>query len=254
MDLIVLGAGTSIPLNYLASPALALLINDRCTLFDLGPGTIRQLVRAGINHDKIDKIFITHFHPDHTADLIHLFFITRNPSVLKSRGPFSIFGPKDLETLIINLQNTYTPWLDIHSEILLVEELDDKIPDKIDLGDFYLRVKSVNHTPQSLAYRVESRTGNSLVYSGDTGPCEGIVEISKDCDLLVLECSFPEGQEVEGHLTPSLAGTIASQAGVKKLMLVHFYPEVLSTDIVKECRKTYKGQLILGRDLLRISV
>jgi ribonuclease BN (tRNA processing enzyme) len=254
MDLIVLGAGTSIPLTYLASPSLAFLINDRYSLLDLGPGTLRQLAKAGINHKNIDRVFITHFHPDHTADLIHLLFVTRNPSVLKIRKPFSIIGPNGLKDLIENLRNTYGNWLDIRSDIMLIRELDILSYEKIDFGDFYLTSKSVNHTPQSLAYRFENKGGHSFVYSGDTGFCDEIVEISKGCDLLILECSFPDGQKAEGHLTPSLAGSIASQSGVKKLMLIHFYPEVLSTDIVKECRKTYKGELILGRDLLRIRV
>ena len=68
----------------------------------------------------------------------------------------------------------------------------------------------------------------------------------------ILDCSFPDGDEVEGHLTPSQAGKIASLAGVNKLLLVHFYPEVLATDIAKQCRRTYAGELILGSDLLHL--
>ena len=79
MELIVLGSGTGIPLSYRASPALAMIGYDNPVLFDMGPGTLRQLARIGINHDKIEQIFISHFHPDHTADLIHFLFATRNP-------------------------------------------------------------------------------------------------------------------------------------------------------------------------------
>jgi ribonuclease BN (tRNA processing enzyme) len=59
---------------------------------------------------------------------------------------------------------------------------------------------------------------------------------------------------VEGHLTPSEAGRIATMARVKKLLLIHFYPEALRKDIAGECRKAYKGELILGRDMLTVSI
>ncbi len=110
----------------------------------------------------------------------------------------------------------------------------------------------VKHTPQSLAYRVELPWGKSFVYSGDTGFCSQIVDLAQGTDLLILDCSFPDGDEVEGHLTPFQAGRIASLAGVNKLLLIHFYPEVLATDMAKQCRTAYAGELILARDLLHL--
>jgi ribonuclease BN (tRNA processing enzyme) len=59
---------------------------------------------------------------------------------------------------------------------------------------------------------------------------------------------------MEAHLTPSLAGRIATLARARKLLLVHFYPEVLRSDIVSQCRKTFDGELVLGRDLLHLAV
>ncbi|MBW1765248.1 MAG: ribonuclease Z, partial [Deltaproteobacteria bacterium] len=85
MRLIILGSGTSVPLSYRASPSMAIFMDDRPTLFDIGPGTLRQLARIGISHDRITHIYISHFHPDHTADLIHFLFVTRNPEILDKR-------------------------------------------------------------------------------------------------------------------------------------------------------------------------
>ncbi len=110
------------------------------------------------------------------------------------------------------------------------------------------------HSKNSIGYRVENRRGKSLVYAGDTGFCREIIDLAAGADLLILEASFPDGEEGEGHLTPSLAGRIAGLAKVKKLLLIHFYPEVLGTDIAGDCRKAYEGELILGRDLLHVSV
>jgi len=254
MKLIVLGSGTCIPLSYRASPSLLLIADDQLVLFDIGPGTLRQMTKIGINHDKIGQIFLTHFHPDHTADLIHLLFATRDPSTLERRKPFTITGPIGFENLLKSLQKAYGKWLDIPPEILKIEELDTGKSGEGKYNNLNIISQPVKHTPHSLAYRVEDEAGRSFVYSGDTDLCDEIVELAKDSDLLILECSFSDGKEKEGHLTPSRAGRIASLAKTKKLMLIHFYPEVLKTDITGECRKTYKGELVLGRDLLHITV
>ena len=254
MQLIILGSGTSMPLSYRASPSLLLIMGNTLIIFDMGPGTLRQLSRIGINHDKIGHVFITHFHPDHTADLIHFLFATRHPPILEKREPFTITGPRGFKDFFSGLQKAYGKWLHIPSEIMNIEELDAQKPDKTRYKDFHVISQPVVHTPQSLAYRIEGPGGKSIVYSGDTGFCNEIVDLAKGSNLLILECSFPDEQEEKGHLTPSLAGRIARLANVKKLVLIHFYPEVLATEIAKDCRKTYTGELILGRDLLHISV
>ena len=53
-------------------------------------------------------------------------------------------------------------------------------------------------------------------------------------------------------MTPGLAGEIATRANVRKLVLTHFYPECDKADIFSQCRKTYKGPLILAEDLMKI--
>jgi ribonuclease BN (tRNA processing enzyme) len=252
MELIILGSGTGQPLADRGSPSLAMLLNNGVVLFDMGPGTLRQLSRIGINHDKIGHIFLSHFHPDHTADLIHFLFATRKPPILEKRDPFRITGPQGFRDFLKKIQNAYGKWLTIPPEIMELEELDIKKRDKRGYEAFDIISQPVKHTPHSLAYRVVVPSGNNFVYSGDTGFCSEIVDLAQGTDLLILDCSFPDGDEVAGHLTPSQAGKIASLAGVNKLLLIHFYPEVLATDMARQCRRAYAGELILARDLLHL--
>ncbi len=254
MELIILGSGTSIPLNHRASPSLALLIDGQLMLFDVGPDTLRQLTKAGLKHEDITRIFITHFHPDHTAGLIHFLFTTKNPSILKKREPFVVAGARGLKGLIDRLQGAYKDWLNLPAELLKIEEIDERQRNVINYPGFRITAQPVNHTPHSLAYRVEDQNGRSFVYSGDSGFCEGLVDVAVDTDLLVLESSFPDGKEIEGHLTPSQAGHIATLAHAKQLVLIHFYPECLATDIIAQCRKSYGGELTLGSDLLHFHI
>jgi ribonuclease BN (tRNA processing enzyme) len=55
---------------------------------------------------------------------------------------------------------------------------------------------------------------------------------------------------VPGHLTPSLAGSIASKAKAKRLVLTHLYPPCDEVDIVKQARSTYKGPIVKAEDLM----
>jgi ribonuclease BN (tRNA processing enzyme) len=254
MELIVLGSGTAIPLNYRGSPALVLRIGREQILLDMGPGTLRQLKKAGLSPEHIGRIFLTHFHPDHSADLVHFLFATRNPSILMKREPFVIIGASGLKQFIKGLQKVYHDWLTLPSEIMEIEELDVGRPIKRDYGSFEITARASMHTPNSLAYRLKSQEGKSVVYSGDTDFSEEIVDLAKGADLLILECSFPDGQEVAGHLTPSKAGRIADLAGVDKLLLTHFYPECLRIDAAAQCRTSYGGELILASDLLHIHI
>ena len=157
-----------------------------------------------------------------------------------------------MKDFLKNIQKAYGKWLRIPPEIMELEELGVQNRDKRGYEAFDVISQPVKHTPQSLAYRVVVPSGKSFVYSGDTGFCSEIVDLARGTDLLLLECSVPDGDEVEGHLTPSQAGQMARLAGAKRLLLLHFYPEVLGTDIVKQCRRTYAGELILGRDLLHL--
>jgi ribonuclease BN (tRNA processing enzyme) len=254
MQITILGSGTSIPLSYMASPSIMLKIEDEIIVLDMGPGTLRQLSRIGIESTRINHILISHFHPDHTADLVHFLFVTRNPSVFSGREPFLISGAAGLKNLIRNLQHAYFHWLDIPEDKMKVEELEVKGPLKKEHGTYSVISGPVKHAESSLAYRVEDKKGKSIVYSGDTEFCEEIISLAENADLLILECAVPEDSGLDGHLTPTEAGHIASAANVKKLLLVHFYPEILTTDIPGECRKYYDGELILGRDLLQVKV
>jgi ribonuclease BN (tRNA processing enzyme) len=254
MEITILGSGTSVPLADRASPSVAIFIEGWFILMDIGPGTVRQLAIAGLEYQDIDCILISHFHPDHTADLIHFFFATRYPPVLEERKPFTIVAPKGFDQFLELLKKPYGRWLDLPERLMSTEELKTSQKDSRQFQGFTIYSAPVNHTPQSLGFRIEDNSGKSIAYSGDTGYCEGIVELAREADLLILECSFPDDEAIAGHLTPSEAGDIAARAGVKKLLLTHFYPEILTTDIQAQCRKTFQGDLVLARDLMSLSV
>jgi ribonuclease BN (tRNA processing enzyme) len=70
--------------------------------------------------------------------------------------------------------------------------------------------------------------GRSLVYTGDTGPCERVVALARDADVFLSEASHPPGPGLPTglHLTGREAGEHAAAAGAKRLLLTHVPPWV----------------------------
>lgn len=255
MEVIILGSGTFIPLPERSSPSILVKLNSNYILLDIGPGTLRQMARLGLSCTMLNYIFISHFHPDHTGDIIYFLFVIKNISSLYKK-PFTIVGPIGTKDFIRSLQNAYRRYLELSPNILRIEEL--KNNDKKKYENFSIISSPVKHSFESIAFRIEDRTGKSIVYSGDTGLCHEIIELARDADLLFLECSFPEEylitHGINTHLSPSDAGKIAKAANVRCLVLTHLYPECLKVDIVKRCRQYFKGNILIARDFLRLNL
>ena len=220
-------------------------------LVDAGPGTMRQLLKLGVHINDIDMILLSHFHLDHCAELAPFLFATKYSGVNR-KTPLILVGGTGLVALLKQLNRAYDNSLEFPENMLQMMELDEN--GSMDLGfeEIRLDFTTVNHKPESRAFRFTDQTGFSLVYSGDTDECPQLVELARGADLLICESAFPDDQKMPGHLTPSLAGAIATKAGVGKLVLTHFYPKCDGVDIKAQCRLTYDGPLILAKDLLTI--
>ncbi len=105
-----------------------------------------------------------------------------------------------------------------------------------------------------MGYRIVTPKGKVVVYSGDTDYCRDIVELSKNADLLILECSSTDEMSMKGHLSPTTAGRVAQQAQAKKVVFVHMYPICDHEDLVTPCKKEFKGEIVVGEDLMEFDL
>lgn len=250
MRLTILGSGTAIPSLRRGSPGLLVDVAGQSLLFDGGAGTLPKLLEAGVTVIELDRVFYTHLHPDHTGDLVPLLFALRNPAWRRTK-PLHLTGPRGFRAYIDDLVRLYGDWIAAKSYELTVNEVLTEIVE----GEGYRVVpREVVHLRHSVCYRVESAEGKRLVFSGDTTYCDAIIEAAEGADLLVLECSAPDEQPMNNHLTPTQAGLIAARSGCRRLVLTHFYPVCEEYDIVTPCRKVFDGELILAEDLMRVSV
>ncbi|OEU44847.1 MAG: MBL fold metallo-hydrolase [Desulfobacterales bacterium S7086C20] len=254
MKITILGSGTCVPSLKRSSCSVLAQIDSARLLLDSGAGTMRGLLRAGVTIDKISHIFYSHLHPDHTGELVPFLFATKYPESHRRRKPFTVVAAKGFADFYEKLKLAYGEWIELEDGIMNIVELDNNGGDHLDCSNFEVDSLPMDHTDQSLAYRITAPDGSSFVYSGDTDVCENLVTLAKDADLLVCESALPDEIKVSGHLTPSLAGRIATKANVKKLVLTHFYPECDAVDIFSQCRKSYEGPLVLAEDMLELEL
>ena len=80
----------------------------------------------------------------------------------------------------------------------------------------------MEHNNESIGARIEE--DKSVVFSGDTDYTESLVELAKEANLLVAECSFPE-KKVIGHLNLVMLQKVVDQARPMRVILSHLYPE-----------------------------
>ncbi len=250
----ILGSGTCVPSLRRSACSVLMQIGTTRLLFDTGPGTMRRLLEAETTIFDLDYILYSHFHPDHTAEFVPLIFATKYPDANRRKLPLTIIAARGWTEFFRGLKAVYGPWLELGDGLLRFRELNNQSNDFKKFSNFTLQSIPVEHNPESIAYRVTSSDGSSVVYSGDTDYSSNLIELAQGADLLICESALPDSKKVNGHLTPSAAGEIAARAGVHKLVLTHFYPDCENVDFRQQCRKTYNGPLLLAEDLMQIEV
>lgn len=250
MKVTVIGSGVAVPSLRRLTPGLVVEVGEEKLLFDCGPDILRGLLEAGRAHQEIDRILISHFHPDHTLGLAHFLFASRYELEPRTKDLW-IAGPAGLKELLEGFKEIYPQWLEEKDYRMFIHVISNN---KWSGPGWKIKTAPVVHSPESIAYRLENEEGRSLVYSGDTGYCESLIELARGADLLITECSFPDVIDLSSHLGPARAGQIAREAEVKKVLLVHMYPPCDEIDIVKECRKEYAGEVIRGEDGIVVEV
>ncbi|MGQ9759305.1 MAG: ribonuclease Z [Candidatus Methanomethylicaceae archaeon] len=96
--------------------------------------------------------------------------------------------------------------------------------------------------------------GITVVYTGDTRYCDGVVELAKGADLLIHEATFgsdfAERANEEGHSTAEVAARVAKASGVKRLILTHISGRYHDATILKDEAQKIFQDVTVAEDLL----
>ncbi|MGB9902781.1 MBL fold metallo-hydrolase, partial [Methanothrix sp.] len=157
------------------------------------------------------------------------------------------FGPVGTEQLVRSLHSLY-PYL--HSIKLDVTEIGAGC--RFEICGFGVTSASAVHSVPALCYRIEG--SSTVVCSGDTEPSASVSELAAGSDLLVHECSFPDGFDVTNHTTPTPLGRMVRDIG--KIVLTHFYPQCrgLEDEMARKVEQISGIRTIAGRDLMSLKI
>ncbi|MDG0869065.1 MBL fold metallo-hydrolase [Candidatus Lucifugimonas marina] len=279
-NLIVLGSGGPIPNADRFGTSHVVTSGGRNFLFDCGPATTYKLAKHGLSSLDFDHLFISHHHFDHVADL-PAFLLTRWDHSIGDETPLKIFGPENTEVMIERLvgeQGAFAfDWKARINHPLSQQmhqlrggalprpkpefDVSDVSTGVILEGDGFRvtsqRIEHVEPQLQANAYRLDT-DDISIVFTGDARPCDHIIDLASDADVLVSMCgnfqSELERKGVQSGQIGSLsAAEMAAEAGVGQLVMVHMGPDISSASgrvrALEEMSSIFQGEIIVSDEL-----
>jgi ribonuclease BN (tRNA processing enzyme) len=252
VEITVVGSGTVVPRLERRQSCVVVEAGGEMLVFDLGSGAVRGMLGAGLDPFAVDRVYFTHFHPDHTVDVVPLLFSIKYGAEEERSHPLHLTGPEPFERFWSLVIDAWGEWM-VGDYPLEVSEIPHEHPSPLDLPGGRLSWSPAVHRPESIAYRLDG-AGGGFVYTGDTEYSESVVELARGAHTMLIECSFPDDSPVPGHLTPRGVARIASEAGVRRVVLTHVYPAADDLDLPAEVGRGYDGEVVVARDGLKFRV
>ena len=249
MELVVLGAHGTWPLAGGATSGLLVRQDGFSLWLDAGTGTLANLQRHVALFD-VGAVVISHSHPDHVTDLYPYLFARLFSPEQPPKIPLFV-APGVLERVNPLLtDDTGTMSLSDAFEVNEVEPGTERRA-----GPFGILTAPMTHSVPTIGMRVEAE-GRALAYSADTGPCDELVALARDCDLLIAEASWQEDGEDRPpiHMTAREAGEAAGKAGVNRLALTHIRPYLDRDRSREEAVAAFDGQVLLSTEGLALEI
>ncbi|MDY6965845.1 MAG: ribonuclease Z [Halobacteriota archaeon] len=294
LRVIFLGTGGALPTTNRNPSAIFVNMKGDSMLFDCGEGTQQQMMRAKTGMT-LESIFITHWHGDHflgIPGLIQTMSFQGRTKPLEILGPKDIdrfvssilaLGYYRLKFQINIRELSPGDVVDRDGYKIKVFNTDHSIPSigfileenerlgrfnrekAIELGVKPGPIFSKLHSGESVIVdgrEIRSgevvgppRKGRKIVYSGDTRPCDAVIEASRGADLLIYDGMLSEELKdwaIESkHSTALEAAKIAKKAGVNELILTHISSRYSEDprQLLKEAKSIFNRTKI-ARDLM----
>lgn len=261
------GSGTSTPGR--AGTAILVDTDTERILLDCGNRAFDRLVDLDIEPETIERIFISHLHPDHVLGLSEFISCMAFPG---DHLPAEVVGPPGTAKYVASAAQTASLVTGRprrgYGEPLDVPVLEVDGGDVSEYAGYTVRKAEVPHAPYLVcqARRIEAG-GKVLVFSGDTrADPESMVPLADGADVLIHEAWSNAGLErwMRGreprqamairrafeatHALADTVGRIAEEAGVRTLVLTHLNPGERAEELIDTVRGHFTGQVVVPVD------
>ena len=269
----LLGTGGPIPDPQRAGPATLVSGGSEQYLVDAGRGVLMRLAAAGVGPAQLKAVLLTHLHSDHITDLNDV--ITTRWITTFEPSPLTIVGPVGTRRVVAGIGESLGP--DIGYRIAHHDDLDYPPPVEVVEategevylgGDVRIACAPTDHKPvePTVAFRFDYG-GSAVVAAGDTVPCAGLDRLCDGAHALVhtvirkdvvSAIGVPRVLDVlDYHSSPAEAAQTAARAGMRTLILTHYFPPPADGDddaYRTQAAEHFDGTIEVGDDLHRVEV
>ena len=214
MKITMLGTGSV----YSKSNCAGVLLNAE-TMLDIGPGTIKQLIKEGYDLNAIQCIVVSHLHMDHYLDFAVLI---SNLAVGENLHPIQIYGPDHTEetlrslTTLIDFDHDLASFVDDYCEFYAITD-----GQEFETPAGTVKAYHVDHGGiEAYAFSIN----DELAYTGDATHCDNIELLASTYPHMICDCSLIEGNYK--HLGVNDINELAEQNPDTTFILTHFRDEV----------------------------
>jgi ribonuclease BN (tRNA processing enzyme) len=237
-NLTLLGTGTcQIEFERRASSVL-LELDDTYILFDCGHGVVQRLLDAGVQHNQVDHVVLSHFHPDHVSDLIPFLHAGAWSRQNPRSSDIHVYGPAGVQSLIDGFVRIFgIDAFQQSSYSLVVHQVTEGF-----FGIGFQNFEFLSLPPAGNHGLRFTYNGKTYALTGDSHFHAEEVEFLKGIDLAVIDSGHLEDEEI-------VELAVASQA--RMIVCSHLYREIDAPrlQILAE-QRGYRGAITVGRDLM----
>jgi len=242
-ELTFLGTG-----NFLAPPGRYWnsFVMDASVLVEPSPIALPHLRRCGFEVDGIEVVVVSHFHADHCFGWPFFLQAAAEPGGGRT---LYVAGPPGIEAHLESMNvagavQSVTEMARANLDLRFIE-VDGTWQEA---GPLRFRAVEVDHVPYLRCYGYLFDRGNQVVaYSGDTTPCDGLSELARAADVLVVECN---GR----HVPPGARPSHMDEDAIRALRAAHPGVQLILTHLGEQVDTGSMGDVTVPEDFERLTV
>jgi ribonuclease BN (tRNA processing enzyme) len=230
MRLTILGTGSARPVGDSAQSGMLVEADGTTILFDIGSG-IASEVESRVGAVNLAALFVGHFHADHWIDIGPLRY--RFPWGEPAPRRLPVYLPPGGREKLNHLAAAIAERPGFFEPAFAITEFESG--DRFEIGPLVVTTHAVGHYVPAFAMEIAGPRGERVVYAGDMGPSDLVVDLARGAEVLILEATLEDGSTDDarrGHLDASEAIDHVARSGVVQGLLVHYWSE--RRDIIRE--------------------
>jgi ribonuclease BN (tRNA processing enzyme) len=230
MRLTILGTGSARPVGDSGQSGVLVEADGTYVLFDIGAG-IASKVEQFVGATRLSALFVGHFHADHWLDIGPLRY--RFPWGDPAPAPLPVFLPPGGRDRLEHLATAINERPAFFEPAYAITEYESGQTFRV--GPITVTPHAVGHYVPAYSMDIVGPRGERIVYAGDMGPSEMVIDLARDAEVLILEATLEDGSTDDarrGHLDTPEAIDHVRRSGARQGILVHYWSE--RRDVIRE--------------------